>query len=177
MATVTLLKWLPALGAIAVIMGYVRMSLLFRTRAMRAFAERWHLQYVGPATPSWQLLLARTIKPSVPIPFSLDRTAKDVKQIWNVIEGQQSGVQVLIFDAYVGTSKRSYRTFFAAKTKQTPVGLDTRRDCIVQSNGWTILIRAPFPLEVPWATWSMNIRYLERHLSTLRVAGAQRNGF
>jgi hypothetical protein len=169
MTTVTIVKWLPALGAIAVIVGCVRMSLLFRARAMRAFAERWHLQYVGPAAPSWQLLLARTIEPSVPIPFSLDWTAKGVKQIWNVIEGQQSGVQLLIFDAYLGASKGSYRTFFATKTKQTPVGLDTRRDCVVQSNGWTILVRAPFPLEVPWATWSMNIRYLEDRLDTLRV--------
>ena len=154
MAFVTLLKWLPALGAVALVVGCVRISLLFRARAMRAFAGRWHLQYLGPTTFSWRLLFARTMRPPVPIPFSLDWMAKDVKQIWNVIEGQQSGVPILIFDAYVGASKGAYRTLFATKTEQSPLGIDTRRDCVAQSNGWTILARVPFFLEVPWATWA-----------------------
>jgi len=94
---------------------------------------------------------------------------REVKQIWNVIEGQQSGVQVLIFDAYIGASKGSFRTFLAIKSEHSPFGMDTRRDCIVQSNGWMILIRVPFPLEVPWATWSMGIRNLERCLNALRA--------
>ena len=169
MTTETLLHWLPALGAIAVVGGGVRTSLLFRARAMRAFAERWHLQYVGPATFSWRLLFAKSMRPPVPIPFSLDWMAKEIKQIWNVVEGQQSGVPVLIFDAYIGASKGSYRTFFATKTEDRPFGIDTRRDCVVQSNGWTILIREPFLLEISWATWSMGIRHLEQRLSNLRV--------
>jgi hypothetical protein len=169
MTSATLVKWLPALGAIAVVVGWVRISLLFRARAMRAFAGRWHLRYVGPAAFSWRLLFARTVRPPVPIPFSLDWMARDVKQVWNVIDGQQSGMPVLIFDAYVGASKGAYRTFLATKTSQSPFGIDKRRDCVAQSNGWTILIRVPYFFEVPWATWSMDIPYLECCLNTLQV--------
>lgn len=171
MVTVALVKWLPALGAIPVMVGYVRIITLFRARAMRGFARRRDFHYIGPSAWSWGLLLAQARKPPIPIPFSLNWTSGEVKQIWNVIEGQFDGVPVLIFDAFIGASKGRYRTFFAANTERTPLGIDTRRERVVQSNGWTIHVRLPFPLELPWATWSMTIGYLEHRLDTLRTGG------
>ena len=52
-AAVILLKFLPALAAVAVADGLVRISLLFRAHAMRAFAARWGLQYIGPPLFTW----------------------------------------------------------------------------------------------------------------------------
>ena len=141
---------------------------------MRAFAERWHLQYVGPSAFSWRLMFSK-VRPAIPILLPLAWwEASKIRQVWNVIEGQQNGVSVLIFDAYIGGSKGCYRTFLASKTEQNPFRIDALRDYMVQSIGWTILYRVPFPLEVPWATWSMGIQRLEEHLNTLQVGSGLR---
>jgi hypothetical protein len=169
-----LIKFAPALAALALVVGLIRISLFLRSRGMRAFATRWGLQYVGPATFRWRLPLPR-IKPPVPIPFPLNWwPANEIRQVWNVVEGQQGGVRVLIFDTFLGRGRGAYRTFFACKTEQNPFGLDKLRDQVVHSHGWTILYRVPFPLEVPWATWSIGIQRLEGHLNTLRVGNVVR---
>lgn len=169
----TLLKFLPALaGVILVVVGLVRLSLLFRARAMRSFAARWGLEYVGPSAFRWRLA---KIRPPVNIPFSLSWwPANEIRQVWNVVEGQQSGVPVLIFDGYVGGGRGVYRTFFACKSEQNPFEMDSLRDHVVHLLGWTIVYRVPFPLAVPWATWSMGIHRLNGHLNTLRVGSGVR---
>jgi hypothetical protein len=169
-----LLKFLPALAAVALVVGLVRTSLLFRARAMRALAARRGLQYVGPTAFKWRLPFPK-IRPPVPIPFPLGWwPANEMRQVWNVIEGQQGGVPVLIFDSYIGGVKGVYRTFFACKAEQNPFEVNKSRDHVIQSHGWTILYRVPFPLEVPWATWSMGIQRLDDHLNTLRVGSGVR---
>jgi hypothetical protein len=173
---VILLKFLPVLVAVALVVGLVRISLLFRTRAMRAFAARWGLKYIGPSTFTWRFargrswLTLRKIKPPIPIPFSVAWwPASEIRQVWNVIEGQQGEVSVVIFDSVIEGYNDVYRTFFACKTEQNPFEIDKLRDTVVHSHGWTILYRVPFPLLVPWATWSMSIQRLDDHLNALRV--------
>jgi hypothetical protein len=167
---VLLVKFLPLLLAVlACVFSVIRISLFFRARAMRALAARFGLHYVGPASIRWKLPFPK-IKPPIHIPFSLSWwPADEIRQVWNVIEGQQSGVPLLIFDSYIAGGRGSYRTFFACKAEQNRLELDTWRDRVIQSQGWTILYRVPFPLEVPWATWSLGITHLEDHLNTLRV--------
>ncbi len=171
----TLLKFLLVLAAvIAAAVGVVRISLHFRARAMRAFAARWGLQYVGPAALRWRLPFK--IKPPVLIPFPLAWwPANEIRQVWNVIEGQQNGVPVLIFDSFIGGGRGAYRTFFACKTEQNPFEVDRLRDTVIQSHGWTIVYRVPFPLEVPWATWSMGTQCLDDHLNRLAVGSGTGN--
>ena len=135
---------------------------------MRALAARWGLLYIGPPAFRWRFPLIRKIRPSVP--FSLAWwPANEIRQVWNAIEGQQGGTEIIIFDCFIAGGRGAYRTFFAFKSEQNPFGMDRSRDHVVQSHGWIILYRVPFPLEVPWATWSMGIRYLNDHLNTLQV--------
>lgn len=171
-----LLNFLPAIAAVALIVGLVKISLLFRARAMRAFAARWGFQYIGPSAFKWRFawgrswLTLRKIKPPLPIPFSLAwLSANEIRQVWNVIEGQQNGVPVVIFDSVIEGYHDVYRTFFACKTEQNPFEIDKFRDRVVHSHGWTILHRVPFLLLVPWATWSMSIKRIEDHLDKLRT--------
>ena len=175
------LKFLPVVGVLALVVGLVRISLLFRARAMRAFAARWGLQYIGPSAFTWRFapgrswLTLRKLKPPVPIPFSLAWCpANEIRQVWNLIEGQQSGVSVVIFDSFIEGYHDVYRTFFACQTEQNSFEINKMRDNVVHSHGWTIVYRVPFPLLAPWATWSMGTQRLEEHLNTLRVGSGVR---
>lgn len=172
----TLLKFLPVLAVLTLIVGVVRISLMFRARAMRALAARWGLRYIGPpAFRWWGFPPVPKLRPPVPVPFSLAWwPANKIRQVWNVIEGQQEGVSVLIFDSFIGIGKSGvYRTFFACKTEQSLFGIDPSADRVVQSRGWTIFYRVPLFLEVPWATWTMGIQHLEDHLNKLRVGSGE----
>jgi hypothetical protein len=172
---VTLLDFLPALAVLALILGLVRASLMFRARTMRALAARSGLRYIGPAALRWWGF-PKTKLP-VPIPFSLAWwPANKIRQIWNVIEGEHEGVPVLIFDSLlVGVGKSGvYRTFFACKAEESPFGTDVSPDRVVHSHGWTVLYRVPRFLEAPWATWTMGIHRIEDYLNRLRVGSGAR---
>ena len=176
-----LLRFLTVLATVALLIVFVRISLLFRARAMRAFAARWGLQYIGPSAFTWRFargrlwVTLRRTEPPVPFPFSLTWwQGNEIWQVWNVIEGQQSGVSVLIFDSFIEGYKDVYRTFLACKTEQNPFEIHKLRENVVHSHGWTILHGVPFPLVVPWATWSMSIKRLDDHLNTLRVGSGVR---
>lgn len=175
-AAVALLKFLPVFAVLTLIVGIVRISLMFRARAMRALAARWGLRYIGPpAFRWWGFPPVPKIKPPVPLPFSLAWwPANKIRQVWNVIEGQEEGVSVLIFDSFIGIGKSgAYRTFFACNGEQSSLGI-APPDRIVESREWTILYRAPPFLEVPWATWTMGIKGIEDHLKNLRVGSDAR---
>jgi hypothetical protein len=166
-------NFLPVAAVLALVVGVVRVSLIFRARAMRALALRWGLRYIGPpAFRWWGWPPVPKISPPIPLPFSLAwRPASKIRQVWNVIEGQQEGAAVLIFDSFIGGIGKSgvYRTFFACKTEQAPFGTDASSGIVVQSHGWTILYQSPRFVETPGATWSMDIRRIEDHLNKLRV--------
>jgi hypothetical protein len=80
----------------------------------------------------------------------------------------------VIFDSVIEGYRDIYRTFIACKTEQNPFELDKLRDNVVQSHGWTIVYQVPFPLRVPWVTWSMSIKRLEGHLNMLQVGSSMR---
>ena len=174
-----LLKFFLPLAVVALIFGLVNISLLFRARAMRAFAVRCGLQYIGPSAFTWGFawgrgwLTLRKIKPSPPLPFSLAWwPANEIRQVWNVIEGQQNGISVVIFDSFIEGYHDVYRTFLACKTEQNLFEIDKLRDRVVHSHGWTVLYQVPYFLLVPWATWSMGIKRIEYHLDKLCIGSA-----
>jgi hypothetical protein len=159
---------------------------MFRARAMRALAVRRGLHYVGPPSIKWWGL--RTISPPVPIPFSLVRWP-NMRGVFNVIEGQQEGVRVLIFDSLlgrgVGPGSHYYRTLFACKTDQNFLGTDATPEHatqslgrigerVVQSNGWSVVYQSLRFVGLPLRTWSMGIHELEDHLNKLRAASGER---
>jgi hypothetical protein len=162
---VTLLKFLPAVAVLALFFGVVSILFMFRARSMRALAARWGFQYVGPRAPNF-LGFRSFPKVKVPLPVSFPRAGYpvgEIRQAWNVIEGQQNGVSVLIFDGVVG--ERTYCTFLACQTKQNPFGIDTSPGRVIQSGGWTVLCRVRY-LQIPW---TMGIEHLDNHLNKLRV--------
>ncbi len=86
-----------------------------------------------------------------------------IRQAWNVIEGQQNGVSVLICDSVVG--ERTYCTIIGCQTEQNPFKTDTSPDRVIQSGGWTVLCRVRY-LQIPW---TMGIQRLDDHVSRLGV--------
>jgi len=97
---VTLLKFLPAVAIVALLFGCVTVLFVFRARSMRAIAARWGFRYIGPRTPSfWGFRNFRKLEPPVPLPQACHLVG-EIIQAWNVIEGQQNGISVLILTAW-----------------------------------------------------------------------------
>ena len=166
----TLLKLLIVPATVTLVFGFVRLLMFFRANAVRALASRWGFQYIGPpAVRFWSLWFRSSpeISPPLPVSFSLASYPADrIRQVWNVIEGQQSGVSVFIFDSYLGRVKGTYCTFIACQTEKNPFGSDTSSDRVVHSSGWTALYRIPFLQIIPW---TMSIHRLDDHVNRLRV--------
>ena len=159
----TLLKFLPAVAVAALLFGVVTIFFVFRARSMRALAARWGFKYVGPRAPSfWGFRKFRKVKPPVPLPRAC-HLGGEIRQAWNVIEGQQNGVSVLIFDSVIWG--RTYCTFIACQTEQNPFGMDTSPDRVVQSGGWTVLYRVRWLQIIPR---SLSIQRLDDHVNKLR---------
>jgi hypothetical protein len=91
-----------------------------------------------------------------------------IRQVWNVVEGHQSGLSVLIFDIILGEGRGMYCTFFACQTEQNPFGIDIAPDRVIQSHGWTALFRVRF-LQIPW---TMGVQRLDDHLNKLRIGSS-----
>lgn len=147
------------------ICGAIRIVYMFRAWSMRSLAARWGFQYIGPSFSGWRTSPHPSIK--LPPPFSLPHGLvhdRRIRQVWNVIEGQQGGLSVLIFDSIIGEGRGVYCTFFACKTEQNLFGGDTAPDRIIQSHGWTTLFRVRF-LQIPW---TMGVQRLDDHLTNLR---------
>ena len=104
----TLIKCLQLLALLTLIFGLVRIIHMFRARAMRALAARWGFQYIGPPAPKWLNPSHPRITP--PLPVGLSRACQlsgmRIRQLWNVIEGQESGISVFIFDGVIGIQRR-----------------------------------------------------------------------
>jgi hypothetical protein len=165
---VTLLKFLPAVAVLALLFGLVSSLFMFRARSMRALATRWGFQYIGPRAPNfWGFRSFPKTRLSLPVSFPrVGYPVGDIRQVWNVIEGQQKGLHVLIFDGVVGT--RTYCTIIACQTKQNPFGIDTSPGRVIQSGGWTVLCRVRY-LQIPW---TMGIQRLDDHVNRLRAGPA-----
>lgn len=157
---------------LVVILGAIRTMHMFRGRAMRALAARWGFRYVGPPAPPKWWWNPRHLKISSPLPSWIAHfhpSGQRMRQIWNVIEGQQNGVQLLIFDSVIGEYKGGRPcTLLACQTEQNPFTIVVSSDRVVQSHGWTILCGAWFL----WFSWFMGIGRIDDRLNGIR-AGRQ----
>lgn len=165
----TLLKLLPTIAAVALVFALTKIFYVFRARAMRAFAASWDFQYTGPAAPKWRNP-SHTHKISHPLPSGFLRachpSGRQITQVWNVIEGHQNGVSVLIFDSILGEGRGGAPcTVIACHTEQNPFGIVTSPDRVIQSGGWTAVHGVWFL----WFSWTMRIRRIERYVKALRV--------
>jgi hypothetical protein len=160
MSDVTLLKLILELAAI---LAAVRIMHFFRARAMRRLASRQGFEYLGPAAPpQWWW---NTSRPMIPAPLPGRFSQLGVSQAWNIIEGKNKGVSVLIFDG-VSEGVRSHPcTFIACQTEQSPFPMTTSAEPVVQMRGWWVLGGVKF---FGFFWWSMGTRRLDRHLDYLR---------
>ncbi len=167
-----LLKYLLMLAAVSLIFGALRIVHMFRARAMRALAARWGLRYIGPPAPKWWNPSHLKISPPLPGWFSqFHPSGRRIRQVWNVIEGRQNGVPVLIFDSVVGQYRGGAPcTLIACETEQNPFGTVSSPDRVIQSHGWTVLHGVWFL----HFSWTMGIEGLDNHVKELGVRSALR---
>lgn len=161
----TLLKFLLPLVVVTLIIGVFRIIYVLRARAMRSLAARWGFQYVGPPAPGWR-------KPKIgdPLParFSLifRPSGRQITQVWNLIEGQQNGISVVVFDSVLGEGRNSAScTVIACHAEQNPFGIVSSPDRVIQSHGWTVVHGVWFL----WFSWTMGIKRLDKYVNKLRV--------
>jgi hypothetical protein len=145
------------------VLGAVRIMHFLRARAMRRFALRWGLRYIGPAAPpQWWFIPYRPIIPH-PLPGWISHLG--ISQAWNIIEGNNNGTSVFVFDGVSGGFRSQPRTYIACQTEQSPFGMSTSVEPVIQMHGWTVLHGVWFL----WFSWLMGIRRLDRHLGNLRA--------
>lgn len=124
----------------AVLTGLLKVLMVFRASRMRALAAKWGFRYIGPATLRFSKVWfssSNEVSPPLPASFPLGSyPMNDIRQVWNVIEGQRNGSLLLIFDSFVRGGKAGwYCTFIACQTRQNPFGTDSCRNCIAQTDG------------------------------------------
>jgi hypothetical protein len=120
---------------VLLIAGMMQIVHRFRARAMRAFAAKRGFRYIGPTAPKWWN----------PSHFDLPHWISDfagIRQVWNVIEGQRSGMSVFICDGVIGARGGQPCTFIVCQSEQDPFGTVGEADRVVQSHGLTILLRS-----------------------------------
>jgi len=155
---------------IVAILGAVRTMHFFRARAMRRFASKWGLQYMGPtAPPQWWW---NTSQPKIPSPLPGWTTRLGISQAWNIIEGKNKGMQVFVFDGVLGKVKSRPRTYIACQTQQSPFGISKSVESEVQMHGWTVLQGVWFL----WFSWFMSVGRLNRHLDSLEAESPDAQG-
>ncbi len=117
------------------------------------------------------LLFFQRGQPPLPASFPLrGYPINDIRQVWNVIEGQQNGLLLLIFDSFVRGGKAGwYCTFIACQTQQNPFGTDSWRGRVIQTGGWTVFYRSQV-LQTP-LPWTMGIQCLDDYVNKLQVGG------
>ncbi len=152
----------------AFLVACLKIFMFVRANRMRALAARWGFRYIGPPAARFSRIWfssSREVSPPLPRSFPLHGCPlEQMRQVWNVIEGQQNGVSLLIFDGFFSGGKAGwYSTLIACKTQQNPFG--TSR--VIQAGGWTIFCRVPF-LETPWP-WTTGIRRLDEYVNRLHI--------
>jgi hypothetical protein len=157
--TMTDVKLLDIVLALAAILGALRIWYFVRSRAMRRLASKWDFRYIGPtAPPRWWDISRPTIRAPLP-----SRLGSGIAQAWNIIEGEYSGRRLFIFDGLSGGYSSQPRTQIACETEQNPFPLTTSIETVSQIRGWTVLDGVWFL----WFSWLMSIKRLERHLRYL----------
>ena len=98
--------YLWILIGVALVVGLFQILQSFRVKAMRALASKRGFEYTGRSLPTSFSMTC--------YPFNSNPS------VWNVIEGQQNGVSILIFDSVVGRGRSRYRTFIPSIRKIVP---------------------------------------------------------
>jgi hypothetical protein len=169
-------NFLYIVATVGLILVSVRVAHMFRGRAMRAFAARWGFRYIGPpAPPKWWWNPAH-FESGAPLPGWLPHfrpSGQPIRQAWNVIEGEQNGVPILILDTVIGEYRGGHPcTLIACQTEQNPFGIATPADRVVQSHGWTVLHGVWFL----WFSWIMSTKRINGHMNGVRASqGAKSN--
>jgi len=154
-------NWWVAPFIVIVALAIMRIFYMFRARAMRGFASRLGFQYIGPtAPPQWWWNTSHLQAPP-PLPAWVSRLG--VTQVWNIIEGKNDGMSVLVFDGIVGSFKSQPRTYIACETAQNPFGTGSSAYCVLEYDGWTVLHGVWFL----WFSWIMGTKRLADHLAEL----------
>jgi hypothetical protein len=167
MTPVITVPLLFVVAMVSLILCVVPIIHMLRARAMRAFAIRLGFRYIGPPLPPkwWWNPSHLEIGPSLPGWIShFHPCGERIRQVWNVIEGEQNGALTFIFDGIVGYRGGHPCTLIACQTEQNPFGMITSADRIVRSYGWTVLHGVWFG----WFSWTMGIRRIDSHVKGLR---------
>ena len=163
-----LVSFFPVLAALTLVLGGTKIFWAFRGRAMRAFAARCGFRYIGPEAPKWRNPRHSDFRGTLPMWFSLTDhpSGRPLRQVWNVIEGCQNGISVLIFHSILGDGRGSAPcTFIACQAEQDPFGITTSPVRAIQSSGCIVLHGVWF-LGV---SWIMGIKRIDEYVSRLRV--------
>ena len=158
---------------IALILGAVRVVHMFRARAMRAFAARWGFKYIGPSAPPMWWWNPAHFKSGPPLPGWISHfrpSGERIRQAWNVIEGKQNGVSIIIFDSVIGEYRGGHPcTLILCQSENNLFGSTTSSDRVVQSHGWTVLHGSWYFL----FSWTMATMRIDDHMYGLQ--DVQRN--
>jgi hypothetical protein len=133
--------------------GWFRVLDFFRARSMRALASKSGFRFIDRTLPASFTMMC----------YPFDGT---LTYVWNVIEGQLNGTNILVFDsAPFGTP----RTFIAVQTERDVFVSDGSfyQGKILKSNGWTAIYQWK-----PWVNvlgWSSGTKEIEDYLGDLRV--------
>ena len=155
-----------AIVVLAYVLAYGLMA--HRAKGMRSLASAWGFRYIGPSASRWRSSRRSRLEVESNLPSSFPRTCHPplpFKQVWNVIEGQRSGVSILIFDSIIGVERGTgrYCTFIAIETEENPFVAVPSTEKVVHSHEWTGLYRLRF-LQFPW---TMDIQQIKRLLNNL----------
>jgi hypothetical protein len=94
--------WILVAG-IGLVLGASGVGALYRASRIKKLAAKFGFDYLGRTDPPFVSL--------VDTPFS------KATSFWNVIQGQQAGVRVVVFDCRIGSGRHSWRrTVIAAET-------------------------------------------------------------
>ncbi len=152
---------------IAALLGAMRTVHWFRGRAMFALATRLGFRYVGPRAPAswwWNPPNGRT-GPHLPSWVSnANPCGLAVRQVWNVMERERSGMPILVFDAIYGGKGGQPFTAIVCQTEQNPFQTVSTGDQVFESHRWTVLCGVEFL----GFSWTMSIKRLADHISNLQ---------
>jgi hypothetical protein len=126
---------------------------VFRDESMRLLAERLGFQYTGRSLPA--------AFPAAIEPFD------KITLKWNVLCGQQNGIELVVFDGIFGGARGVYRTYIAAHTANDPfTNGKSVPDKVLVSGGWFALFGWQKAFNV--VPWSLSVDRIEEYVK--RVA-------
>ncbi|HEY9125634.1 MAG TPA: hypothetical protein VIM62_00825 [Acidobacteriaceae bacterium] len=156
------MRALIVLAFFLVVFLYVHIPYRLRARAMRELAQRWGLSYTRGMPFRWPWTKGRRL----PAGFNVrGHPTNLVRYSWNVLEGELSGVRVLIFDSVIGQAKTrgSYCTIVAVRTKQNLFTVRVKPENISVGQEWSLLYRRRF-----WQIgWTLSTERLDEVLLDL----------